>query len=119
MNFKYPDREIRWPDGSAIPAELRDMLLAGLEPGFEIEHGEFSWNADGSLAMRFRLAVTRKQRRPQIWEIEFSYPASDAAAARPEAAPEVREWFTMMVRIHIAEWWEAGSSLGLSARHVK
>jgi hypothetical protein len=95
------------------------MLLVGLEPGFEIEHGEFAWNTDGSLAMKFRLAVTRKQRRPQIWEIEFSYPAVEATAARPEAAPEDREWFTMMVRIHITEWWEGGPAVVTSARHVK
>jgi hypothetical protein len=119
MAFKYPDREIRWPDGSAIPAELLNMLLVGLEPGFEIEHGEFSWRADGSLAMRFRLAVTRQQPRPQIWEIEFSYPAAEATAARSEATSAEREWFTMMVRVHITEWWAGGPTVATSARLVK
>jgi hypothetical protein len=95
------------------------MLMAGLEPGFEIEHGEFAWNADESLAMRFRLAVTRKQNRPRIWEIEFSYPAAEATAVRPEATPAEREWFTMMVRTHIAEWWEGGPTVVTSARQVK
>jgi len=93
--------------------------MAGLEPGFEIEHGEFSWNADESLAMRFRLAVTRKQHRPQIWEIEFSYLAAEATAVRPEGTPAEREWFTMMVRTHIAEWWEGGPTVVTSARQVK
>jgi hypothetical protein len=95
------------------------MLMAGLEPGFEIEHGEFAWNADESLAMIFRLAVTRKQNRPQIWEIEFSYPAAEATAVHPEATPAEREWFTMMVRTHIAEWWEGGPTVVTSARQVK
>lgn len=110
---------MRWPDGSAIPAELRDMLLTGLEPGFEIENGEFSWDADESLAMRFRLAVTRKRRTPQIWEIEFSYPAAEATAVHPDATTAERQWFAMMVRTHITEWWEGGPTVVTSARHVK
>lgn len=95
------------------------MLLAALEPGFEMEHGEFSWSTDEALAMRFRLAVTRKQRRPQIWEIELSYPVAEAKAIRPEATPAEREWFTMMVRTHITEWWEGGPTVVTSARKVK
>jgi hypothetical protein len=115
----YPDRAIRWGDGSAIPAELRDMLLAGLRPGFEIEHGEFAWDDDESLVMRFRLSVAQGQQKRQIWEIQFSYPAGDATAVRLDATSEEREWFTMMVRTHITEWWEGGPNVFSSARLVK
>jgi hypothetical protein len=95
------------------------MLLTGLEPGFEIEHGEFAWNADNSLAMTFRLSITRSSRRPQIWEIRFSYPSQEATAVRPDATSAQREWFTMMVRTHIAEWWNGGPSVVTAVRQVK
>jgi hypothetical protein len=29
------------------------------------------------------------------------------------------EWFTMMVRTHITEWWEGGPSVITAARQVK
>jgi hypothetical protein len=119
MSFRYPDREIVWPDGSAIPAELHDLLIAGLEPGFEIEHGEFAWGADSELIMTLRLSVTQPGRRPEIWEIVFSYPADEAAAARVDAEPGQREWFTMMVRTHVAEWWNGGPTVVTAARKVK
>jgi hypothetical protein len=115
----YPDYVMQWSDGSEIPAELRDMLLTGLQPGFEIEHGEFVRNADKSLTMTFRLSITQGLRKPQTWEINFSYPADEAAAVRPQATSAEREWFTMMVRTHIAEWWEGGPSVVTSARLVK
>jgi hypothetical protein len=102
-----------------IPAELRDMLHIGLQPGFEIEHGEFAWDDDGSLVMRFRLSIAQGQQKRQIWEIQFSYSARDAAAVRPEATPEERKWFTMMVRTHITEWREGGPTVVSSARLVK
>jgi hypothetical protein len=95
------------------------MLLAGLQPGFEIEHGEFAWDSDESLVMRFRLSVAQGQRKLQIWEIQFSYPAGEATAVRPEATSEERAWFTVMVRTHIAEWWEGGPNVFSSARLVK
>jgi len=95
------------------------MLLTGLQPGFEIEHGEFAWNTDKSLTMTFRLSITQGLRRPQTWEISFSYPADEATAVRPQATAAEREWFTMMVRTHIAEWWEGGPSVVTSARQVK
>jgi hypothetical protein len=119
MGFRYPDREIVWPDGSAIPAELRDLLIAGLEPGFEIEHGEFAWGADNELIVTLRLSVTQPGRGTEIWEIAFSYPADEAAAARADAEREQREWFTMMVRTHVAEWWNGGPSVVTAARQVK
>jgi hypothetical protein len=95
------------------------MLLTGLQPGFGIEHGEFEWNADKSLTMILRLSITQGLRRPQTWEIKFSYPADEVAAVRPQATAAEREWFTMMVRTHIAEWWEGGPSVVTSARQVK
>jgi hypothetical protein len=119
MVYSYPDRAICWRDGTAVPAELQEMLIRGLEPGFEIEHGEFEWYADETLVMKFRLSVTRDQRKPQIWEIEFSYPAAEATAVRPEATTTEREWFTLMIRSHIAEWWAGGPSVVTSARLVK
>ncbi len=115
----YPDYVMQWSDGSEVPAELRGMLLTGLQPGFEIEHGEFAWNADKSLTMTFRLSITQGLPKPQTWEINFSYPADEATAVRPQATPAEHEWFTMMVRTHIAEWWEGGPSVVTSARLVK
>ena len=94
------------------------MLLVGLQPGFEIEHGEFAWGDNESLVMKFRLSVAQRQQKRQIWEIQFSYPAGEATAVRPEATPEEREWFTMMVRTHITEW-RAGGPTVISARLVK
>lgn len=119
MGYPYQDRKISWPDGSAIPAELRDMLVSGLGPGFEIEHGEFAWNTDNSLSMTFRISVTRPSRRGETWEIGFSYPAEEATAARPDASAAEREWFTMMVRTHLAEWWHGGPAIVTAARRVK
>lgn len=119
MSSRYPDREIVWSDGSAIPAELRDLLIAGLEPGFEIEHGEFAWGADNGLMVTLRLSVTQRGRKPEIWEIAFSYPADEAAAVRADAESGEREWFTMMVRTHVAEWWNGGPSVVTAARKVK
>ncbi len=119
MTYQYPDRAIFWTDGSPIPAELREALLAGLEPGFEIEHGEFAWEAEKSLTMTFRLCIARNRPRPEIWEVKLSYPAKDATAARAEATPEEREWFTMMIRTHIDEWWATGRSVVTAARHIK
>jgi hypothetical protein len=95
------------------------MLLADLEPGFAIEHGEFAWESEDSLSMTFRLSVTRGLPKPQLWEIKLSYPVEDATAVRAEASPMEREWFTMMVRTHIAEWWAAGTSVVTAARHIK
>jgi hypothetical protein len=95
------------------------MLLSGLQPGFEIEHGEFAWDNDASLVMRFRLSVAQDQQKRQIWEIQFSYPAGEATAVGPEATSAERDWFTMMVRTHVAEWWEGGPTVVSSARLVK
>lgn len=97
---------------------MRDMLLSGLDQGFEIEHGDFAWNPDNSLSMTFRLAVTRRSPQGEIWEIRFSYPADEATAVHSDAMPEKREWFTMMVRTHVTEWWEVGSAI-VKARRVK
>jgi hypothetical protein len=119
VGYPYPDRKISWPDGAEIPAKLHDMLLTDLGPGFEIEHGEFAWNRDNSLSMTFRISVTRLSRRREIWEIGFSYPADEATAVHPDATPEEREWFTMMVRTHIAEWRNGGPTIVTAARQVK
>ena len=108
-----------WTDGSAIPSELRDMLLSGLDRGFEIEHAGFGWQADGSLAVLLRLAVTRRK-PPQIWEVRLSYPAIEATALHAEATSAEREWFTMMIRTHITEWWESGTPGTVeAARYIK
>ena len=119
MNYHYTNREIVWQDGSAIPAELRDMLVADVQPGFEIEHGEFAWNADNRLMMTFRISVMRPRQRPRSWEIRFSYPAQEATAVRPQATFAEREWFTMMIRTHIAEWLTGVPSIIEAARLVK
>lgn len=102
-----------------MPADLQKMLLDGLEPGFEIEHGEFAWHAHEALIMKFRLSVTKGGRKPQIWEIEFAYPAKEATAVSSEASAAERKWFTLMVRSHIAEWWANGPSVVTSARLIK
>lgn len=119
MTYPRPNRAMCWADGSAIPGELRDMLLSSLGPGFEIEHAEFEWQADGSLAVIFRLAVTRPK-PPQIWEVRLSYPAREATALHAEATSAEREWFTMMIRTHITEWWETGAPrIVKAARYIK
>jgi hypothetical protein len=119
MNNQYPHREIIWQDGSAIPAELRDMLLDGLQPGFEIEHGEFTPNADHSVAMTFRLSVLRPRQKPRTWEIRLSCPAEAATVLRPQATFAEREWFTVMIRTHISEWLNGVPSIVEAARLVK
>jgi hypothetical protein len=119
VNILYRDREIIvWPDGTAINSGLRDMLYGGIQPGFEIQHGEFKWNADNTLTMTFRLAVMRG-RSPRNWEIKFSCAAEAAAAIRQESTYAEREWFTMMVRTRIAEWLGGSPSIIESARLVK
>ena len=119
MTYPWPDRAMCWADGSAIPGELRGMLLSSLGPGFEIEHAEFEWQTDGSLAVIFRLAVTRPK-PPQIWEVRLSYPAREATAVHAEATSAEREWFTMMIRTHITEWWETGApGIVEAARYIK
>jgi hypothetical protein len=119
VEYLYPDRKIYWPDGSEIPSELRDMLLGGLGQGFEIEHGEFAWNSDSSLSMTFRISVEQPSGKREIWEITFSYPAGEATAVHPDATPEERDWFTMMVRTHVAEWWGGGPTIVTAARQAK
>jgi hypothetical protein len=119
MADPYPDRAMCWTDGSAVPGELRDMLLSGLDPGFEIEHAEFEWQADGSLAVIVRLAVTRPK-PPQIWEVRLSFPAGEATALHAEATSAEREWLTMMIRTHITEWWETRALRTVeAARYIK
>lgn len=93
------------------------MLLSS--PGFEIEHGEFAWNPDNSLSMTFRISFPDPSRRIEIWELGFSYPAAEATAVHPDATPEEREWFTMMVRTHVAEWRNGGPAIVTAARRVK
>jgi hypothetical protein len=119
VGYPYPDQKICWPNDSEIPSELRDALLSRLAPDFKVEHGEFAWNADNSLSMKFRISIARPSRKNEIWEIEFSYPADEATAVHPDATQEERDWFTMMVRTHIAEWWEGGPTIVTAARRVK
>ena len=118
MSYQNPDREIVWPDGSAVPAELGNLLLDGLQPGFEIQGGQFSWNANRWLTMTFRLSVLRPRQKPRTWEGRFSCPAQDAAAVQPEATSAEREWFAMRVRTLIAEWLNGVPSIIESARLV-
>jgi hypothetical protein len=120
MASDYPDYAMRWPDGSAINPELRDMLRPGLDSGFEIQHAEFAWNADESLAVTIRLAVTRGRGRSEIWELSLSYSPDEATALRDEATPAQREWFTMMLRTHLTEWWATRTAVVVTAaRQVK
>jgi len=118
MTPQYPNRAITWTDGSAIPAGVSDLLLAGLQPGFEIEGGEFQWNPEGSLTIMLRLAVMRPRQKPRTWEIRFTYPANATTAVRPGATNAEREWFAMMIRNHIAEWLNGVPSIIESARLV-
>jgi hypothetical protein len=118
--YPYPDYLMCWDDGTSIDPELREMLLHGLEPGFAIEHAQFARRGDGSLTVVLRLAVSRGLPRPQIWEIKLSYPAAEATAVHADATPEEREWFTMMVRTHVTEWWQTRSpGVAEEARRVK
>lgn len=119
MSYQYADREIVWPDGSAVPAELRTMLLASLQPGFEIERGEFTWNAGNRLTMMFRLSVLRPRQKSRTWEVRFSCPAHEATAVRPDATFAEREWFAAMIRTHIAEWLNGVPSVIEAARLVR
>jgi hypothetical protein len=95
------------------------MLLAGLQPGFEILHGEFQWNVGNSLTMTYQIAVMRARQKPRNWEIRFSYPAEEATAVRAQATSAERQRFTLMVRANIAEWLEGRPSIIESARLVK
>lgn len=118
MEWPYPDHKIRWPDGTEIPAPLRDQLLSGLGEDLEIQHGEFAWGPDGSLDMKFRLSADRAG-RAESWDVELCYPANEAGAAKPDSAPEERDWFTFMVRTHLDEWWLGGGSPSVTARRRK
>jgi hypothetical protein len=102
-----------------IPAELRDMLLTSLQPGFEINQGEFTWNADSSLTMTFKISVLRARQKPRSWEIRFSVPAGETRALWPEATFPERQWFATMVRNHIADWLDGRPSIIESAHLVK
>ncbi len=118
MSYQYPDRQILWPDGSAVPAELAAMLVDGLQPGFEIQGGEFAWSASNWLSMTFRLSVLRPRQKPRTWEVRFSCPAQDATALRSEASSAEREWFATRIRTHIAEWLNGVPSIIESARMI-
>jgi hypothetical protein len=95
------------------------MLLSDLGAGFELEHGEFAWSPSNSLSMTFRIFGTQPSRNGEIWQIEFSYPADEATAVHPDATPDERRWFTMMVRTHVAEWWNGGPTIVIAARRVR
>lgn len=123
--FVYPDRKILWPDGSEVPSELSDMLIdrigktriCGSSGHLDLEHGEFAWDTDNSLSMTFRIAAIKSPRKQsEVWELTFSYPAEDASAVHQDASSEEREWFTMMVGVHIDEWWYSGSYMGTARR---
>ncbi len=119
MSYSYPEHEITWPDGSAVPAELRAMLLDRLQPGFEIERGAFTWTTGSRLTMTFRLSVLRPRQKPRTWEVRFSCPAHEAAAVRPDATSAERVWFAAMIRTRIAEWLNGVPSVIEAARLVK
>lgn len=119
VNYPYPDREIRWPDGSAGDAELRGMLRECLAPYLDIEHADFAWSPSGSLEMEYRLAAKRGRSKPEHWTLSMSYPAGDAAGVSASADPEQRRWFVMMVKTHIEEWWGSGECPGITARRTK
>lgn len=118
-SYQYAEREITWPDGSAVPAELRTLLLDSLQPGFEIERGEFAWDAGSRLAMTFRMSVLRPRQKPRTWEVKFSCSAHEATAVRPDATFAEREWFAMMVKTRIAEWLNGVPSIIEAARLVQ
>lgn len=120
MAYPWPDYLMCWDGGAAIDPALRELLLHGLEPGFAIEHAQFAWSGDCLLTVVLRLAVSRDLPRPQIWEIKLSYPAAEATALHADAAPEEREWFTMMVRTHVTEWWQTRTpGVAEEARRIK
>lgn len=120
MAYPYPDYLMLWDGGAPIDPRLRELLLHGLEPGFEIEHAQFAWDGDRSLTVVLRLAVSRGLPRPQIWEIRFSYPVAEATAVHADSSPEEREWFTMMVRTHVTEWWQTRTpGIADEARRIK
>jgi hypothetical protein len=118
---RYPDYAVCWPDGSPVDPGLRDLLLHGLGPELELQHAQFAWQADGSLAVTARLAIQPGgPGRPQIWEIVMWYPAADADALRPGATDSEREWFAMMFRTHVSEWWHTRApGLVTAARHIR
>jgi len=50
----------------------------------------------------------------------MGYPAADSGALRPGAADGEREWFAMMFRTHVSEWWHTRApGLVTAARHIK
>jgi hypothetical protein len=81
---------------------------------------EFAWTADESLAVTIWLAVPRGRGRSEIWELSLSYSPDEATALRDEATPAQREWFTMMLRTHLAEWRATRTAAVVTAaRQVK
>ena len=107
MSHPYPDRAMRWPDGTEIPAELKSALLTRMAPEFDIEHAELTRADDGSIDAVLRLGVGRSR---QVWEVTVSYPADETTAFAATASDAEREWFAMMLRTHLVEWWETGAS---------
>jgi hypothetical protein len=98
---------------------LKEPIVNGLGPNFEVEHGDFAWQPDGSLAMKFRLRVPQGTQKAEIWVVEFSYPAEEATALQPKASPEERAWFSLMIKTRVNEWWNGGPSVMTSTRLVK
>jgi hypothetical protein len=116
----YPDHAMRWPDGTEIPTELKSMLLARVAPEFDIEHADLMRTDDGSIEAVFRLSVGRSPKHRQVWQVTLAYPADETTAFAASASEAEREWFAMMLRTHLIEWWETGAStVVINARRCK
>jgi hypothetical protein len=85
-----------------------------------------SWHADltrtdgGSIEAVLRLGVDRSPGQREVWQVTVAYPADETTAFAPTASEAEREWFAMMLRTHLVEWWETGaSSVVVNARRRK
>lgn len=94
-----------WLDGAAIPEELSALVRAGLDEGFTIERADFESVDPATVSMRLRLRVSLNLKKPEIWLVSLSYAASESTALDTNGTTEMREWFAMMLRTHITEWW--------------
>jgi hypothetical protein len=64
--------------------------------GFDVSEGD----------LRLTMLISVRHVHPEeLWELQINFPEEDAAWASPSSPRSSYEWFTLMVRENIIEWW--------------
>jgi hypothetical protein len=90
-----------------VPAGLRSLLETPFGvPGFsDFQLRVTGFNeSEGELLLRIITSV-RHVHPEELWELQIIFPEEDAASASPSSPQSSYEWFSLMVRENIIEWW--------------